>query len=39
MKITPGKAVFAVMLLLSTGFVFTLLVAADSQQQVMFVYL
>ncbi|MDM8002344.1 MAG: lytic transglycosylase domain-containing protein [Bacteroidota bacterium] len=34
MKITPGKAVFAVMLLLSTGFVFTLLVAADSQQQV-----
>jgi hypothetical protein len=33
MKITPGKAVFAVLLLLSTGFVFTLLVAADSQQQ------
>lgn len=35
MKITPGKAVFAVLLLLSTGFVFTLLVAADSQQQGM----
>lgn len=34
MKITPGKAAFAVMLLLSTGFVFTVLVAADSQQQV-----
>jgi hypothetical protein len=34
MKITPGKAAFAVLLLLSTGFVFTLLVAADSQQQV-----
>ena len=33
MKITPGKAVFAVLILLSTGFVFTLLVAADSQQQ------
>lgn len=35
MKITPGKAAFGLMLLLSTGFVFTLLVAADSQQQVM----
>lgn len=33
MKITPGKTALAVMLLLSTGFVFTLLVAADSQQQ------
>lgn len=33
MKITPGKAAFAILLLLSTGFVFTLLVAADSQQQ------
>jgi len=35
MKITPGKAAVGLMLLLSTGFVFTLLVAADSQQQVM----
>jgi hypothetical protein len=35
MKVTPGKAIFAVLLLLSTGFVFTLLVAADSQQQGM----
>ena len=33
MKVTPGKAAFAVLLMLSTGFVFTLLVAADSQQQ------
>lgn len=33
MKVTPGKAAIAVMLLLSTGFVFTLLVSADSQPQ------
>jgi len=33
MKITPGKTALAVMFLLSTGFIFTLLVAADSQQQ------
>lgn len=33
MKVTTGKAAFAIMLLLSTGFVFTVLVAADSQQQ------
>jgi len=33
MKVTPGKAAFAIMLLLSTGFVFTVLVAAYSQQQ------
>ncbi len=33
MKNIPGKTAFAVMFLLSTGFIFTLLVAADSQQQ------
>lgn len=33
MKVTPGKAAFTVMLLLSAGFVFTILVSADSQRQ------
>ncbi len=33
MKITPGKAALAILILLSTGFVFTLLVSAGNQQQ------
>ncbi|MCU0459197.1 MAG: lytic transglycosylase domain-containing protein [Bacteroidales bacterium] len=33
MKITPGNAVFALMLLLSAGFVFTLLVSAGNHQE------
>ncbi len=33
MKITAGKAVITIMFLLSAGFVFTLLVSADSQSQ------
>jgi hypothetical protein len=35
MKITAGKAVFAIMVLLSAGFVFTLLVSAGNHQQEM----
>jgi hypothetical protein len=35
MKITTGKAAFAIMFLLSAGFVFTLLVSANNQQQEM----
>lgn len=33
MKITPGKAAIGILILLSTGFVFTLLVSAGNQQQ------
>jgi len=34
MKVTPGKATLAIMLLLSTGFIFTLLVSAKDPQPV-----
>ena len=34
MKFTVGKATLAIMLLLSAGFIFTLIVSADTQKSV-----